>query len=723
MEAEWRDKKLYPLLGILLLSILLYLNFGNTNLISFPISRQPRLDFVSANSTHFIIVNGGGAAENQSAAYVNGWNSYWLMQESVWGGPSRSRVSKMLQRGAQMGLTVCRTWAFSDGNGPNALQISPGVFNERVFRGLDYVIVEARKHGIRLVLSLVNNLNNFGGKAQYVRWAQEAGINVSSSSDSFFSHPMIKDYYKAYVKAILSRKNSLTGVKYSDEPAIFAWELMNEPRCESSSSAPILQLGAQAWITEMAAFVKSLDQKHLVTVGLEGFYGLNTTKGPEVNPGEWAASLGSDFIQNSAIENIDFASVHAYPDSWIPHADLEEKTRYLSQWVDSHISDGDQVLKKPILFTEVGSLVYVNNQSIADKDILLKTMYDKIYESAKKRQAGAGALIWQLLVEGVEEYGDRFSFIAWDKPSTYKLILRQSCRLQSIFPKSSQNRKLSKDPCSENPLFASELPGIYNQMVSPAIHILCIFTIIMYDAASMTSLKGILWWGKKIPQASLAISADRSESLGFPPLQSHRLIHFDLEVPPHKHRAMQRISGTHEGQPYFIWSRMQALHPLPLDGHARAGEAIEHNISSIIRARAKICLCEWTFLGYCCFNRPLWNRRAAPKRIIRDLQILLPVYPFWIPGKLSAWLSLPPKDFQQMMTLVNLTAAKASITSDSIHHFHCTHCSTDYTHQHSRPNGSMILRAPSKLTFDKSHRWQIPFWLFAAPGPDKQGNS
>lgn len=445
MEAEWRDKKLYPLLGIILLSILLYLNLGN-NLFSFPILwRQPPMDFVSVNSTHFIIVNAGAAAaENQSTVYINGWNSYWLMQESIWGGPSRSRVSKMLRRGAQMGLTVCRTWAFNDGHGHNALQISPGVFNERVFRGLDYVIVEARKQRIRLILSLVNNLHNFGGKAQYLRWAQEAGINVSSSTDSFFSHPIIKDYYKAYIKAMLYRKNSFSGVKYADEPAIFAWELMNEPRCASNSSAPILQ----AWITEMAAFVKSLDQKHLVTVGVEGFYGLHTTKGLEVNPGEWAASLGSDFIQNSAIENIDFASVHAYPDSWIPHADLEAKTHYLSQWADSHISDGDEVLKKPVLFTEVGSLVHGNNQGLADEDILLKTMYDKIYESAKKRQAGAGALIWQLLVEGVEEYGDKFSFVAWDNPSSYKLILKQSCRLQSISSRSSWNRKLSKDLCS-----------------------------------------------------------------------------------------------------------------------------------------------------------------------------------------------------------------------------------------------------------------------------------
>ncbi|MBA0568925.1 hypothetical protein Golax_004125 [Gossypium laxum] len=449
MASDWRDKKLYPLLGILLLSIFLYFNLGS-NPITFPILWQSHMGFVSANSTHFIIVNPRAPLENQSTFYINGWNSYWLMQESVWAGPSRSRVSKMLKKGAEMGLTVCRTWAFNDGVGPNALQISPGVFNERVFRGLDYVIVEARKRGIRLILSLVNNLSNFGGKAQYVRWAQEAGHNVSSSTDSFFSHPMIKDYYKAYVKAILSRKNSLSGVKYADEPAIFAWELMNEPRCSSSSSAPILQHGVQAWLNEMAAFVKSLDQKHLVTVGLEGFYGLNTTKGLEVNPGEWAASLGSDFIQNSAIENIDFASVHAYPDSWMPHDDMEAKARFLSRWVDSHISDGDHVLKKPVIFTEVGSLVHADNQGLADKDILLKTMYEKIYESAKKRQAGAGALIWQLLVEGEGEYSDRFSFVAWDNPSTYKLILKQSCRLKSIFAKSIQSRKLNKDPCSGN---------------------------------------------------------------------------------------------------------------------------------------------------------------------------------------------------------------------------------------------------------------------------------
>jgi mannan endo-1,4-beta-mannosidase len=135
MDSQWRAKRLFPFLGILLLLSLLYLDFNNSNnsYFSFPIFLwQPKMGFVSTNSTQFIIIDDGGGGR-VSAFYVNGWNSYWLMMKSVWS-PSRSKVSEMLKRGAQMGLTVCRTWAFSDGRGPDALQVSPGLFNERVFR-------------------------------------------------------------------------------------------------------------------------------------------------------------------------------------------------------------------------------------------------------------------------------------------------------------------------------------------------------------------------------------------------------------------------------------------------------------------------------------------------------------------------------------------------------------------------------------------------------------
>ena len=60
---------------------------------------------------------------------------------------------------------------------------------------LDFVVSEANKYGLRLILSLENNYVNFGGKAQYVQWASYAGHNLHSEDD-FFTNRTVKSYYK-----------------------------------------------------------------------------------------------------------------------------------------------------------------------------------------------------------------------------------------------------------------------------------------------------------------------------------------------------------------------------------------------------------------------------------------------------------------------------------------------------------------------------------------------
>ncbi|KAE8703418.1 Mannan endo-1,4-beta-mannosidase 2 [Hibiscus syriacus] len=178
---------LYPILGFASCMAFIYMSFGDLKLSRFP--RERGLSFVERNGTHFFL--------DGKPLYVNGWNSYWLMSHSVEEN-TRPKVSAMLQAGARMGLTVCRTWAFNDG-GYNALQISPGQFDERVFKALDYVIAETRQHGVRLLLSFVNNLQPYGGKTQYVDWVWKEGIGLSSSNDSFFYDPSIRKYFKNYV--------------------------------------------------------------------------------------------------------------------------------------------------------------------------------------------------------------------------------------------------------------------------------------------------------------------------------------------------------------------------------------------------------------------------------------------------------------------------------------------------------------------------------------------
>lgn len=66
-------------------------------------------------------------------------------------------------------------------------------------KGLDFVISEARKYGIKLVLSLVNNYADFGGKKQYVDWARSQGQYLTADDD-FFTNPVVKGYYKNHIK-------------------------------------------------------------------------------------------------------------------------------------------------------------------------------------------------------------------------------------------------------------------------------------------------------------------------------------------------------------------------------------------------------------------------------------------------------------------------------------------------------------------------------------------
>lgn len=87
--------------------------------------------FIGVKDSHFEL--------NGSPFLFNGFNSYWLMHVAA--DPSeRYKVTEVLKDASAAGLSVCRTWAFSDG-GDRALQISPGVYDERVFQVKVYVIV------------------------------------------------------------------------------------------------------------------------------------------------------------------------------------------------------------------------------------------------------------------------------------------------------------------------------------------------------------------------------------------------------------------------------------------------------------------------------------------------------------------------------------------------------------------------------------------------------
>ncbi|WJX19714.1 mannan endo-1,4-beta-mannosidase [Trifolium repens] len=299
---------------------------------------------------------------------------------------TRFKVTSTFQQASQHGLNLGRTWAYKDGD-YKALQISPGSYDENVFRALDFVISEARKYGVKLILGFVNNWLDLGGKPKYVEWARERGQNVKSEDD-FFTHPVVKQYYKNHVKVVLTRKNTINGMLYKDDPTIFAWELINEPQCHNDTSGKSIQ----NWVGEMAAYVKSIDNNHLLEIGLEGYYGETMPQKMQFNPNTY--QTGTDFISNNQIPQIDFATIHLYPDTWLNDSNKSVKNAFVDKWIESHIQDSNTILGKPIIIAEFGKSSNSSGYSIAKRNSYFRKIYKAISTSAINGGSCAGGIFW-----------------------------------------------------------------------------------------------------------------------------------------------------------------------------------------------------------------------------------------------------------------------------------------------------------------------------------------
>lgn len=134
--------------------------------------------------------------------------------------------------------------------------------------------------------------------------------------------------------------------------------------------------------------------------------------------------LRRSFFNSSFRFLFSYSFVHRFHDQ-----ELEDKLKYVSKWVLSHIEDGDEVLKKPVTFTEFGYSNLNKDFQPSHRDRFYKVIFDAMYESAQKRGSGGGSFVWQFLVGGMEEYNDDFGIVPWERSATYRIITEHSCRL------------------------------------------------------------------------------------------------------------------------------------------------------------------------------------------------------------------------------------------------------------------------------------------------------
>jgi mannan endo-1,4-beta-mannosidase len=241
-----------------------------------------------------------------------------------------AEMEEVLGEAAAMGVRVIRTNGFDDdpaGIGDATIQIAPLEYDEVALRGLDLVLARAAAHGLRLVLTLGNYWDDYGGARQYVAWA---GLPDPRTGDPrFFTDAGVRTHYAANIAALLSRTSTVDGYRYGEHPAVLAWELLNEPRGGGLDDGGA---AVRAWVDEMGAVVHALAPGHLVGTGEEGW---------ELPGASWALDTAST--------QVDYGSVHLFPEAW--GVDDRDAASFGASWISGH-ARAAAALGKPLLVAE-----------------------------------------------------------------------------------------------------------------------------------------------------------------------------------------------------------------------------------------------------------------------------------------------------------------------------------------------------------------------------------
>ncbi|RYP78315.1 hypothetical protein DL769_003193 [Monosporascus sp. CRB-8-3] len=283
---------------------------------------------LSTRQSKFVTTDGTRFNIDGVTKYYAGTNSYWISFLT-----NNADVDLTLDQLTQSGLKILRIWGFNDvtsepGGGTVYFQHLRAGGGSTINTGanglqrLDYIVRAAERRGIKLIINFVNYWDDYGGMAAYVR-------AFGGSKNTWYTNAAAQAQYRAYIRAVVSR--------FVNSPAILAWELANEPRCNGCPTSVITK-----WAAETSAYVKSLDPNHLVTLGDEGF-GL---EGDGSYPYQFTE--GVDFKANLAIDTLDFGTFHLYPSHWGTSFD------WGNGWVKSHAA-ACEAAGKPCVFEEYGA--------------------------------------------------------------------------------------------------------------------------------------------------------------------------------------------------------------------------------------------------------------------------------------------------------------------------------------------------------------------------------
>eukprot|EP00873_Tetraselmis_striata_P006511 jgi/Tetstr1/426775/TSEL_016991.t1 len=331
-----------------------------------------------------------------------------------------TRMERQFEQASSMGLNTVRMWTWSN---RYPLQVKPGVYDEVAFRAMDRVLAEARYYNMNVMLCFVNNWEGAGSVEEYLAWNNTEAMTEDEGHLAFFTDASMKQMVKDHMKAIIMRRNTVTGELYRDDTSIMAWNLINEPRCKTEPSY-IGQAALQDWIKEMASYVKTLDANHLLSVGEEGFFSEGSPFIAD-NPSTWSSRSGQDFVMNHNLPEIDFAAFHIWPSHW------KADDWFMINWIAAHI-EAANLMQKPVIIEEFGVEVLekTREQDLQDREDVFKEVYNTAEVYMAAGSPIGGTLFWMYEVESPGET-DTYGILPTDT-EIFELVRQHAQTIKGI---------------------------------------------------------------------------------------------------------------------------------------------------------------------------------------------------------------------------------------------------------------------------------------------------
>jgi mannan endo-1,4-beta-mannosidase len=320
---------------------------------NFQSNNSNKSGFVQTEGTQFTL-NG----EPYRFVGTNFWYGAYLGSTGPEG--DRDRLIQELDLLNDTGITNLRILAASEqANHTRALQPSfqsaPGEINEDLMIGLDFLLAEMGKRDMKAVVFLNNMWEWSGGMSVYSEWFGEGPATdpgetgdwhgFQNHAARFYFNDRAQQAWKEYIKLVIGRTNSITGVPYNQDPTIMSWQLANEPRPGSGDEG--IENGPQfiKWIHESAKFIKELAPNQLLSTGNEGLAGSRHSE--------------TIYLEAHSSPYVDYLTFHMWAKNWgWFDANDMEATFAITQdsartYIDQHVDYAIR-LNKPTVLSEFG---------------------------------------------------------------------------------------------------------------------------------------------------------------------------------------------------------------------------------------------------------------------------------------------------------------------------------------------------------------------------------